>query len=60
MQITDFDIQALVDNELDPEKERIVIEHIQRDRSAKLRYQSLKAQKLLLQEWWNDKKKQRH
>ncbi len=50
--ITDFDIQALIDNELSWEDEKIVRGAISKDRRNSERYEELKAQKVKLQKWW--------
>ncbi|MCE7887570.1 MAG: hypothetical protein DYH13_08755 [Alphaproteobacteria bacterium PRO2] len=50
--ITDFDIQALVDNELGWEEEKSVRAHIESDPDARHRYEELIRQKRLLLEWW--------
>ncbi len=50
--ISDFDIQALIDNELDWEEEKRVKLAINRDAQFIERYESLKNQKKLLQDWW--------
>ncbi len=52
--LTDFDIQALVDNELPHEEEKAVRAHIQADPDARRRYNELCHQKRLLQEWWKN------
>lgn len=49
--ITDYDIQALVDNELDWEGEKNVRDHVARNTYAAQRFQDLKNQKQLLQNW---------
>lgn len=54
--ITDFDIQALVDNELNWEQEKRVRLHLDTDPKAKARYEMLRTQKGLLQDWWRGKK----
>lgn len=51
--ITDFDIQALVDNELGWEQEKSVRVQLEHDAEAKRRYEELCRQKRLLQEWWS-------
>lgn len=56
--ITDFDIQALVDNELNWEQEKLVRSFIDADPKAKAKFELLRSQKMLLQNWWKDKKKQ--
>lgn len=53
--INDYDIQALVDNELDWEDEKRIMSAIQGDPKAVSRLQELQSQKLLLQNWWKQK-----
>ena len=55
--VTDFDIQALIDNELDYETEKTVMSYLDKDVKAKERYDTLKRQKKLLQEWWRNQSK---
>lgn len=50
--ITDFDIQALVDNELHWEHEKMVLSFLETDSAAQKRYQELCKQKNLLKRWW--------
>ncbi len=50
--ISDFDIQALIDNELDWEEEKRVKSAIDKDAKFIERYKILKDQKKLLQNWW--------
>jgi hypothetical protein len=50
--ITDFDIQALVDNELGWEEEKHVWAYIEAVPDAERRYKELVQQKRLLQQWW--------
>lgn len=50
--ITDFDIQALVDNELSWEQEKSVRAYLEATPEAHKRYKELCRQKRLLQEWW--------
>jgi anti-sigma factor RsiW len=52
--ITDWDIQALIDNELSAEEQRHVLQALQEDRALQDRYNRLKGQKALLQTWWKD------
>ncbi len=54
-QINDFDIQALVDNELSWEDEKRIMSAIQKDPKAVSRLQELQSQKSLLQNWWKQK-----
>ena len=53
--ITDHDIQALIDNELDAEEEKFVRELIKKNIYAQKRYEELKQQKNLIQMWWSKK-----
>jgi anti-sigma factor RsiW len=50
--ITDYDLQALVDNELDWEDQKAVLDHVERDPEAKKRYEELKAQKEALKKYF--------
>ena len=50
--ITDFDIQALVDNELGREEQKRDRAYIETMPEAGRRYEELLRQKLILQEWW--------
>ena len=50
--ITDYDIQALVDNELEYETAKKIRTRINNSPDACNRYQELIKQKHLLQEWW--------
>ncbi|USO08367.1 MAG: hypothetical protein H6866_03915 [Rhodospirillales bacterium] len=54
--LNDFEIQALVDNELGWEDEKRVRALLSADRGAKARYEMLRQQKRLLQDWWKNKK----
>ena len=53
--VTDFDIQALIDNELDWEEEKRIRAFIEHNTCAKKRYDELKEQKALIQKWANNK-----
>lgn len=53
--ITDQDIQALIDSELDWETEKKVRQAISKDTVYQNRYHLLKSQKTLLQTWWKQK-----
>ena len=50
--ITDYDIQAFVDNELDQDASDRVLRYLDSDASAKRRYQELMLQKQLINSWW--------
>lgn len=52
--ITDYDIQALVDNELPYERKKEVMDRIKEDPNFNRRYQQLILQKQLLQLWWQE------
>lgn len=52
MIITDFDIQALVDNELSWQEEKRIMEHILKSSILKKRFEKLQRQKKLLQRWY--------
>lgn len=54
--VTDFDIQALIDNELDWEDEKRVRDYLRSHDWAKKRYEELRAQKETLQRWWMNTK----
>lgn len=53
--ITDHDIQALIDNELEWEHEKRVREAIKYNLQLMKRYNTLKSQKTLIQNWWKMK-----
>ena len=53
--ITDYDIQAFIDNELDWEQEKRVMQYIESNYTAKKRYEELLNQKKILQEWFRVK-----
>lgn len=53
--ITDFDIQALIDNELDWEEEKRIREAINYNSQFMERYNILQKQKILIQNWWKQK-----
>lgn len=50
--ITSQDIEALVDNQLDPARAARVRAHLQRQPRLQRDYQRLLGQKQLLQRWW--------
>jgi anti-sigma factor RsiW len=51
--ITDEDIQALVDNELSRDQEKIVLEHLKNNSYYRKRYTELEQQRQLLKKWWD-------
>lgn len=50
--ITDYDIQALVDNELQHEDAKKVCAYIEKSAQAQKRYHELVEQKIMLKTWW--------
>ncbi len=52
--ITEWDIQALLDNALSPEEKAYVLQALQDDPELQARYNQLNKQKTLLQLWWKD------
>jgi anti-sigma factor RsiW len=54
--VSEMDIQALVDNELNWEDEKRVRAFIAADAKAKATYELLRRQKVLLKEWWDSTK----
>lgn len=50
--VTDYDIQALVDGQLDRDEERRVWREIEHNSLYMRRYEELVAQKKLLLSWW--------
>lgn len=53
--ITYYDIQALIDNELEWEEEKRVREAVRYNSQFMKRYNELKNQKALMQFWWKRK-----
>ncbi|NCT41471.1 MAG: hypothetical protein GW778_07420 [Alphaproteobacteria bacterium] len=53
---TDYDIQALIDNELNYEDSKVVRNYIQKNKDALKRHDTLAQQKRMLQSWWKYKK----
>jgi anti-sigma factor RsiW len=52
--VTDYDIQALIDGELDEEQKKQVLEALTSDQALFSRYLVYKRQKGLLKSWWKD------
>ncbi len=52
--ITDYDLQALVDNELSWEEEKRVRAYVVSNPDAQRRYKELCCQRNLLKDWWKD------
>lgn len=57
MSLSDFDIQAYLDNELDWERAKAVLTYIESDPEAKRRYEQLRQQKGMLRDWWQGEKR---
>ena len=55
--INDFDVQALIDNELSPQRRIQVLELMNGNSDLKRRYQALLEQRDLLKFWWDSKEK---
>ncbi|MFA5593418.1 MAG: hypothetical protein WC989_08925 [Micavibrio sp.] len=53
-QVTDYDIQALLDGEMDAELGRKLLEELERDPALYNRYLAYQRQKSLLKSWWKD------
>ncbi len=53
--ITELDIQALVDNQLEWEKAKEVLVYIDSNRWAQQYYEQLVRQKKLLKVWWEER-----
>lgn len=53
--VTDYDIQALIDNELDWESEKRIRTHLKHNPAAKRYYEDLMHQKRLLRLWAKQK-----
>ncbi|MBU0859286.1 MAG: hypothetical protein KJ667_05065 [Alphaproteobacteria bacterium] len=58
--ITDEDIQALVDGELTPARQEIVMKVIENDVGLRERYRALRRQKMLLLSWWSEEQDRLH
>jgi anti-sigma factor RsiW len=58
--ITDEDIQALVDGELSPARQEIVMKMIDSDVGLRERYRALRHQKMLLLSWWSEEQDRLH
>lgn len=50
--IDDYDIQALVDGELDDKKAKQLVKEMERNPSIKKRYDELCEQRQRLKRWW--------
>lgn len=55
--IKDQDIQALVDNELDRDTEKLILLGVQNHLSSRVRFEELLKQKELLRLWWEKNQK---
>lgn len=54
MTITDWDIQALLDNELCEKVQEDVLRAMRDDISLRTRYNELRRQRDMLRAWWKD------
>lgn len=54
--LTDYDIQALVDNEISPKDAELVLKQLEKNHAAHERYKELIKQKNLLKLWWGNQK----
>jgi len=54
--VTDMDIQALVDNQLNWEEEKRVRRHLFQSPDAQKRYDQLRQQKQIMLMWWQERK----
>ena len=52
--ITDWDIQAYLDNELPTKEQDAITRALQHDADMRRRYNELQRQKDLLKKWWVD------
>lgn len=52
--ITDWDIQALLDNGLSEKEQAEVLRMMRDDIALRARYNELRRQRDLLREWWQD------
>ena len=52
--VTEWDIQALLDNELSEAEQAIVLKAMRDDFTLRARYNELRRQRDLLRTWWKD------
>ncbi len=52
--ITDWDIQAYLDNELPWEEQKLILKALETDTELRQRFNEFRRQKSLLQLWWKD------
>jgi anti-sigma factor RsiW len=52
--VTDWDIQAYLDNELTGSDQEAVLRALQHDAELRRRYNELRRQRELLKDWWVD------
>lgn len=52
--ITDWDIQALLDNELSEQEQSEILRAMRDDITLRARYSELRRQRDLLRAWWKD------
>ncbi len=53
--VTDYDIQALADNQLNPQQRERVLAHVKANLSAMEYYHRLQYQNIVLCNWWKTK-----
>lgn len=57
LKFAEYDIEALIDNELDQEQYHKTLEKLSNNPEARRKYKALFRQKLLLKKWWQEKEK---
>lgn len=58
--VTDADIQALIDGELSPARQEIILRALDNDHALRQRYNTLRHQKMLLLSWWQEEQDRLH
>lgn len=53
--VTDWDIQAFLDNELTDDEQAAVLRALREDTDLRRRFNALRRQRELLQQWWQGK-----
>lgn len=57
LKFAEYDIEALIDNELDQEQYHKTLEKLANNPKARRKYKALFRQKMLLKKWWQEKEK---
>lgn len=52
--VTDWDLQAYLDNELPWEEQKTILKALENDPHLRQRFNDFRRQKELLQKWWRD------